>query len=448
MKWLAGAVLLLLVAWTLESSLLAYASYLLFALLVLTRMLARNWVGSLQATRRLSSLTAEVGDEVRVALKVHNAGFLPVPWVLLEDMLPRTALKQKPPRLEIEGKRLQVRMLTARTETTLRYKIDCRMRGYYQVGPLVMETGDLFGLHRRYKIDADPQFLLVYPRVVALSGYDLASRRPIGDIRLMHRLYEDPTRIAGVRPYESGDPLSRVHWKATARTGVLHCKVYEPSSLAGLTLVLDFHKSSFHRRGEPFRSELAVTTVASLANAVCEMGQQVGLITNGRDAADRLRLAGVDSGQRSRTAARARAAEIEESDRLRPQIVSTGRGAEQFQRIRETLARVELTDGLSSSQLVAETASRMPRDATVVALLAAVPVETALALGSVVRQGFAVAVTLIALDENDRQNAYGRLASEGIMDVREVKDENEIPELCRQQLRRTAPYQLQDDFRR
>jgi uncharacterized protein (DUF58 family) len=448
MKWLAGAILLLLVAWTLESSLLAYASYLLFALLIFTRMLARNWVGSLRATRRLSSLTAEVGDQVRVTLTVHNAGFLPVPWVLLEDMLPRMALRQKPPRLEIEGKRLQIRMLARRTETILHYKIDCRMRGYYQVGPLVMETGDLFGLHRRYKIDADPQYFLVYPRVVALSGYDLASRRPIGDIRLMHRLYEDPTRIAGVRPYESGDPLSRVHWKATARTGALHCKVYEPSSLAGLTLVLDFHKSSFHRRGEPFRSELAVTTAASLANAVCEMGQQVGLITNGRDIADRLRVAGVDSGQRSRTAARARAAEIEDNDRLRPQIVSTGRGAEQFQRIRETLARIELTDGLSSSQLVAETANRMPRDATVVALLAAVPVETALALGSLVRQGFAVAAILVTLDENDRQNAYGRLASEGIMDVREVKDENEIPDLCRQQLRRTAPYQLQDDYGR
>jgi uncharacterized protein (DUF58 family) len=448
MKWLAGVVLLLLLALTLESSLLAYASYLLLALLLLTRVLARTWAGNLRATRRLNRLTADVGDQVRVSLQIHNAGFLPVPWVLLEDMLPQTALRQKPPRLEIEGKRLQIRRLSARTETTMRYKLECRMRGYYQIGPLVMETGDLFGLHRRYKVDAEPQYLLIYPRVVALTGYDLASRRPIGDIRLMHRLYEDPTRIAGVRPYESGDPLSRVHWKATARTGALHCKVYEPSSLAGLTLVLDFHKSSFHRRGEPFRSELAVTTAASLASAVCEMGQQVGLITNGRDVADRLRLEGVDPSQRSRTAARTRAAEIEESDRLRPQIVATRHGAEQFQRIRETLARVELTDGLSSSQLVAEAASRMPRDATVVALLAAVPIEAALAFGSLVRQGFAVAVVLIALDENERQNAYGRLASEGIMDVREVKEENEIPELCRQQLRRTTPYQLQDDFRR
>jgi len=75
--------------------------------------------------------------------------------------------------------------------------------------------------------------LLVYPRIIPLTGYDLTSRRPIGDVLLMHRLFEDPTRISGVRPYELGDPLNRVHWRATARTGVLHSKVHEPSRWPG-----------------------------------------------------------------------------------------------------------------------------------------------------------------------------------------------------------------------
>ena len=67
-----------------------------------------------------------------------------------------------------------------------------------------------------------PHFLLVYPEIAPLEGYDLASRMPLGEIRMTHRLFEDPTRIAGVRAYEAGDPLNRVHWRATARTGSLH----------------------------------------------------------------------------------------------------------------------------------------------------------------------------------------------------------------------------------
>src|SRR5262249_5807772 len=209
-------------------------------------------------------------------------------------------------------------------------EVQCLQRGYYQIGPLVMENGDLFGLHRRFRADRHLRFLLVYPKVVPLIGYDLTSRRPIGDVVLTHRLYEDPTRIAGVRPYEVGAPLNRVHWRATARTGALHCKVYEPSCLTGATIVLDFHQSGYHKRGEPFRSELAVTTAASLANAVCEMGQQVGLVTNARDASTRLRGYDFAHEPGSRAEAQAAAAMADEGDSVRPMVVETKRGVEQL----------------------------------------------------------------------------------------------------------------------
>ena len=130
---------------------------------------------------------------------------------------------------------------------------------------------------------------MVYPSVVPLPGYDIASRRPIGEIRLTHRLFEDPTRIAGVRYYQPGDPLNRVNWAATARTGVLHCKVYDPSTIAGPPSC-SISTAQFPTRNEPGRSELAVTTASALANAVYLIGQPIGLITNGRDAADRIRL--------------------------------------------------------------------------------------------------------------------------------------------------------------
>jgi uncharacterized protein (DUF58 family) len=453
MKWFLGAILLLLVALVLQSGLLAYAMYLLLAVMIISRVLARNWLGKVSARRTCDPATvrggedsplfrtAEIGDGVNIEITIANSGRLPVPWVLLEDMLPRQALAQKPPRLRVKGKRLQIRMLPGGKEVTLRYQLRCAMRGYYQIGPLVMESGDLFGLHRRYRVDAEPHYLLVYPKVVPLEGYDLASRRPIGEVRLNHRLYEDPTRIAGVRPYEIGDPLNRVHWRATARTGQLHSKTYEPSTLAGATLVLDFHQAGYPRRGEPHRSELAITAAASLANAVFQLGQQIGLVSNGRDAADRLRLEGWEDVLRNRQAAHEQSAMADKSERLQPLIVETRRGVQQFQRILETLARLELTDGLTSAQLIMETASRLPRDATVVALLADVPVETALALGNLRRQGLAVSVVLIALE--DEEKGYGRLMAEGIMDIRQLRNEAGLPDLCQRQVRRAAIYNLQ-----
>jgi uncharacterized protein (DUF58 family) len=461
MKWSLGAVLILLAALLLESSLLAYAMYVLLGLLLLSRWLARSWIGNLSATRSCrragaaaprhveegdepppepGGLAVEIGERVAVRVTVHNNGALPVPWVLLEDVLSRQALDARGPRLKVKGKRLQIGMLRAGGDLEMKYQLECLGRGYHQIGPLVLESGDLFGLHRRFRVETEPAFVLVYPRVVPLTGYDIASRRPIGDVRLTHRLYEDPTRIAGVRAYEAGDPLSRVHWRATARTGQLHCKIYEPSTLSGITVLLDLHRAGYPPRGEPFRSELAVTAAASLANAVWEMGQQVGLVTNARDAAERIKTEGWEQGAHSRRAARAAASATGENTRLEPLVVETRRGAEQLQRVREVLARAELADGLTLAELVGETAHRLPRDATVLAVLPDVTVEAAIALGNLRRRGLAVAAVLVTLDDNGLERAYARLVAEGVRDLRHLADEATLPDLCRSHVQRAAPY--------
>lgn len=440
-KWLIAALVILAAALVIESGLLAYAMYVLLGVMLLSRLMARDWLGRVTATRSDVVKEAEVGDEIPVEVIVKNNGKTPVPWMLLEDLLPVTALQQRPPRLAVNGKRMRIGTLWGGGELKLKYKIECQYRGYYQVGPLLMESGDLFGLHRRHRVETEPAYFMVYPKVIEVAGYDIASRRPIGDVRLTHRLYEDPTRISGVRPYLAGDPLNRVHWRATARTGVLHSKVYDPTSLAGASILLDFFKESYPKRGEPQRSELAVTAAASIANAVSVLGQQIGLATNGRDAADRLRQKRKGSlAFQTRVEAREEVEEIAESDRLKPLQVETRRGAEQFQRIRELLARVELTDGMPFGRFVFEVTPRLPRDASVIAILGDVPIETAVALSTLQRQGFAVSIVLIVMEPNQLETAYGRLMAEGVRDIRHLPSEQAIADLCSQSMHRGNPY--------
>jgi uncharacterized protein (DUF58 family) len=430
MNWFVGAILILLLALIFDFGLLAYAMYALLSVLVVSRYLTRVWADSLSGDRECNRLTANIGDSVAVVVSVNNQGRLPIPWVLLEDLLPRRALVHDPPSLSVQGRRVKLSMVGPGRSKSLLYQLGCNRRGYYQLGPLVLETGDLFGLHRRYRVVTDPHFLLVYPKVMPLEGFEIASKRPIGEVRMSYRLYEDPTRIAGVRQYQPGDPLNSVHWKATARTGTLHSKVYEPSTVAGVTILLEYHQQSHDPRHEPMRSELAVTAAASLANAVFEMGQQIGLVTNGRDAADRIRQEGWDYDIRTRDAARRAASMADVSDRLQPVVVPTARGAEQLMRIFETLARVELTDGLDLTQLIGEAANRMPRDATVVAVLPLVTEQHAIALGNLKRRGFAVTAILNLWEEYDFAVASGPLLAQGI-ETRHLKDEPSIVGICR-----------------
>jgi len=437
MWWLLVLFLLIGVAIALKAGLVAFAGYVLLGVYLLSRYLARQWVHNLSATRQCDATPREIGESTDVTVTIKNAGFIPVAWVLVEDLVPNLAFKFRTPPFTVKGKRIHVVMLRGKQTKTIKYKVTFAMRGYYPLGPTLLETGDVFGLHRRHRVIGKPVYVMVYPKVVPLPKYDFASERPIGEIRLQNRLFEDPTRTAGVRQYVLGDPLQRVHWKITARTGQLHCRIYEPTTLAGATVLVDFHEDGYPKRSEPHRSELVITTAVSVAYAVSMLNQQIGLASNGRDGADRIREESLaaespeaqSEGHATREDARARFALKADSDRLRPVVVDTQRGFDQFQKIREALARLELSDGMNFAQLCLEMASRMPRDATVIAVLPQVSVETAIALGTLRRQGFAVSAILIGLDDGDKLLAHGRLLAEMVRDIRYANTVEELAHL-------------------
>ncbi len=433
MKWLIAAILLLFVALALNLMLLVYAMYAMIGIILVSQWVTSRWAQAMNAERTCDIEMAEIGDVVPVMVKLEHAGRFPIAWLLVEDMLEQKSLSFQPPSLDVKGKRLEVMKLSPGDKKQLFYQLKCNRRGYYQVGPLVLETGDMFGLNRRYRVLTEPIFLLVLPKVIAVGSYDIASRRPIGEVVMTHRLFEDPTRIAGVRKYQQGDPLARVHWRATARTGKLQSKIYEPSTLAGATVVLDFHKESFDHKHEPVRSELAVTAAASIANALQEMGQQVGLVSNGRDAVDRIREEGWKGDQRTRDEAKKSATRMAESDRLRPVIVPTRKSPEQMVYISKALARLEKTDGLKLSQLVIEAAADIPRDASVIVIVSTINMENAVALGALARQGYSVEAVVNCHSEEEFVTVSGPLLAEGIM-TRHLRDEAAISGICEKQM--------------
>ena len=164
------------------------------------------------------------------------------------------------------------------------------------------------------------------------------------------------------------------------------------------------------------------------------MGQQIGFISNGRDAADRIREEGWRGEFKNRTDAQRRAGDPLANDRLRPVRVETRKGNEKLSQILETLARLEHTDGLEFSEMLAATVSRIPRDATVVPVLRLVTPDIALALGSLVKRGFLVTAVVVSIEWEIPEWSQlpewaGLLLAQGI-DFRLVNSEEAIMELC------------------
>jgi len=149
MKWILGIAVLLVLGLWFHLNLLVYAMYVLGGVLLLGRFLAHSWTENLVARRLAVAEVCEIGDSIRVTVEVENRGRLSVPWILLEDSLPIASRHQGRPRLQVDGPRVALtRLAPGETEAVFEYDVKFLQRGYFKFGPMLVETGDVFGLHR------------------------------------------------------------------------------------------------------------------------------------------------------------------------------------------------------------------------------------------------------------------------------------------------------------
>jgi uncharacterized protein (DUF58 family) len=215
------------------------------------------------------------GEEVTVRLEIRNNGWLPIPWLLVYESLP----------VELAAGSSIKRVLSlgphGRAEVV--YKLGAYKRGYYPVGPFTTKLGDTLGLADIQELEKQSDFITIYPHIHPITNVKLPSRSPMGTLRHRLPIFEDPARVRGKRDYVASDSLRRVDWKATASTGRLQVKQFEPSITLQTVIFLNLNASEYVVRHRIDATELAIVVAASLSNWVVIQKQSVGLITNGID---------------------------------------------------------------------------------------------------------------------------------------------------------------------
>jgi uncharacterized protein (DUF58 family) len=162
-----------------------------------------------------------------------------------------------------------------------RYRIPAQRRGRHSVGPAKITAVDPFGMVSRRQAVLETDSFIVYPRVVPVSTVVVPARQPYGDYNPVQPIVEDPMRLAGVREYVPGDSPRRIHWRATARTGTLQTRVYEPSASPIAAIFLDTITFSHRWEGQNAQLlELAITFSASISADLLRTRRQVGLYAN------------------------------------------------------------------------------------------------------------------------------------------------------------------------
>ncbi|MFP3975541.1 MAG: DUF58 domain-containing protein [Dehalococcoidia bacterium] len=301
---------------------------------VLSRLWSRWSLARVECQRTVSEHRLFPGEQIELKLRLTNRKLLPLPWVQVDDEVPIALTSNTDLRASEKLGYALMSKATALlwyTAATWKLPLHCNRRGYYQLGPMTVTSGDIFGFYPRSRTGFLIEQVIVYPRIYPITYVGLPSLYPVGDITTDQRIFEDPTRIAGVRDYSPRDGWRRIHWKASARRQCLQVKVFEPTMTlkVALFLVVDSFQREQSQEDEEF--ELGISVAASLANHLIEKGSAVGLFVNSRLA---------DSGQ--------------------PGVLLPGSSISQMTEMLETLAKVTSAPSVDFEQFFQAERSAIP----------------------------------------------------------------------------------------
>ncbi len=366
-------VLLLVLAAALRIDFFFYLFYLSLGVTVLGRWWAQRAARSV-SYERTHPERVFWGERPLVKLEIHNRGWLPVLWLHVHDSFP----------VELHSPNFfqQVLSLMPHERVTLGYELECRHRGYYPLGPLALESGDLLGSVRIALSYSTPDTLVVYPRIIPLPDLGFPSRTMYGSLPSRQRIFEDPSRIMGVRDYVPGDSLRHMAWKASATVGRLQVKRYQPAIALDTTIFLNLNRNDYSQRRLYWASELAIVVAASVASALVERRQAVGLGTTGHDPM----IEANDDGDTKNGDARVNC----------PPTMPPRKGRRSLMPILDLLARVQAADGPDFGSFLQRETSHLTWGSTLVLVTGQVNDALFGAMAYLRRSGFSV--VLITVD--------------------------------------------------
>ena len=387
-KWITlgfGALCLVAVAALLRATHLYYMAAILLTLPGVSYALGWYALNGLEFTREMPNVAWE-GEEGRIAYAAHNPTPIARFFLSIQESLPGWSG---------EGDEDQS-LFNVGAEDTARitHKVRFARRGVYQANGFDVTAMDPLGVFAFTRHIAAAGELVVYPlpqalRTSALSGTERYGWQEFTS-RLLRGSSVDPD---GVRPYVPGDPMRRIHWRQTARTGKLSVIEFEESQATNLVIALDLQAKTEVGSGDETTLEYGVRLAASLAQQAIEHGTSVRLMLPPDGAG-----AGADA------------------PLLLAAATMEGRGEAHLFLILDALARVKAESAVSMRQTVEDNAANMLAGTTLLVVTANPDPALSSALASYLAIGVKISVAYIDPDSFvDKRSRREKQSGEAFM---------------------------------
>ena len=265
-----SAIFLLIVATVIRSGELYFMSAALACIPFVSYFVSRLALRSLDFNRELPEYAIE-DEPINVSVKVEGKSSYLGP-IEIEDELPEWIEKDDDSEATVHSEEC----------TKITYTAYARKRGVYSIDLLKLYSSDpmgFFGFPARCHVSSK---LTILPRPLQIHGL---RTRPLG--KQGDQQFEGSGAkgsgidFHGVREYQVGDELRRIHWSSTARHGRLNVVEFEHTRMDDAVIAIDLSKGT--GIGRFTSTEYTVKIAAGIAQQALTLGNTVRLIGAGID---------------------------------------------------------------------------------------------------------------------------------------------------------------------
>lgn len=247
------------------------------------RLFAHFWDHRLSVDVMFGADHAVVGDDVPLYQRVVNGKLMPILVLQVGYQTDIGLMIEDGNKVSISDHVNIVEIFSMRPyeQTTRTLHVHCTRRGYYRILRTTLTSFHFMGRSEFYKnVDQDTE-LYVYPERVRLDSLLMIIDQLSGDLKARNYLYDDPFTFRGIRDYTTQDPMTRINWKASARTGDLKVNVRDYTAGQRVLLMLNLENPA-----TPYADDLledSIRLTATIAERLLQHQIPVSFVTNGRD---------------------------------------------------------------------------------------------------------------------------------------------------------------------
>ena len=369
LELLVLAAILLIGAFSTGADFLFFLVYVGLLVLGGAYLISRFGLADLEAGYALDRVQAQVGETLRATYTLRNAGRLPKLW--LEAYNPSTLPVPLPGRALALG---------PHGERSWVVRVPLSARGHFRVEPLVIRTGDPFGLFDASATVGSGTTLTVYPRIDPLPRWRLPATSLEGTHASPERTIQTSPLVTSIRPYVPGDAFNRIHWKTSARQQELQVKEFDLEQTADLWIFLDLERRLHAGDGDESTLEAGVRVAASLAAHALTENRAVGITVSGHH----------------------------------PALLPADRGGRQHQKIMSLLAAVSADGTTPLTEVLIQGLPRLRRGMTAVVITPSSERDWVRPLAVVRSRGVAAVVCLIDRVAYEAEGRDGRQPAPGL----------------------------------